>query len=349
MKMTLNQLLVEMDGFEQNQGIIVIGATNYADVLDDALTRPGRFDRHVQVPLPDIQGRLDILALYTKRTPLDEDVNLEVLARGTPGMSGAMLFNLVNMAAIKASVEGKNKVDHAAFEHAKDKILMGAERTSAVVSPESAKLTAFHEGGHALMAIKTAGSDPVHKATIMPRGQSLGMVMQLPEGDQTSMSKRQMLARLDVLMGGRVAEELIFGADEVTSGASSDLQQATRLARSMVCNWGFSDEVGKVSVSKEDASPEQRALVDKEVNRLVTQSYARATQLLSTNRRDLEKIASALLEHETLTGTEINDFVLKSKPLPRKLLVAAKGAQQLETPPKKHQQLHVPNATAKAK
>jgi len=324
MKMTLNQLLVEMDGFEQNQGIIVIGATNYADVLDDALMRPGRFDRHVTVPLPDVQGRLDILTLYTKKTPLGGDVNLEVLARGTPGMSGASLANLVNMAAIKASVEGLAGVDHAAFEHAKDKIFMGAERTSAVVSKESAKLTAFHEGGHALMAIKTPGADPVHKATIMPRGQALGMVMQLPDGDQTSLSKRQMLARLDVLMGGRVAEELVFGADEVTSGASSDLQQATRLARSMVMHWGFSEEVGVVSVSKEDASPEQKALIDREVQRLVTQAYERATKLLTTNRQELNKIAYALQEYETLTGTEIHEFVLKGKPLPRKLVTGKK-------------------------
>jgi ATP-dependent metalloprotease len=269
MKMTLNQMLVEMDGFEQNQGIIVIGATNYADILDDALTRPGRFDRHVVVPLPDIKGRKQILGtrslsfsrfslmtalifvlphvdflgadvaccdteLYAKKTPLAKDVDLSVLARGTPGMSGAELFNLVNQAALYASVKGETAVNMKAFEYSKDKIMMGAERKTAVISPETARMTAYHEGGHALVALKTAGADPVHKATIMPRGQALGMVMQLPAGDQTSQSRKQMLARLDVCMGGRVAEEMMFGADEVTSGASSDIRQATSLARSMV-------------------------------------------------------------------------------------------------------------------
>eukprot|EP01038_Epipyxis_sp_PR26KG_P013825 gene13825-18539_t len=242
MKMTLNQLLVEMDGFQQNNGIIVIAATNFPDSLDSALVRPGRFDKHVDVPMPDIGGRQAILTLYGKKVPLDSDVDMEQLARGTPGFSGAELFNLINQAALKASVDGLKSVGMASLEHAKDKIMMGAERKSAVISPETMKMTAFHEAGHALVALKTAGADPIHKATIMPRGRALGMVMQLPEGDQTSMSRKQMLARLDVCMGGRLAEEIVFGPENVTSGASSDIQQATRLAKAMVTKYGLSDK-----------------------------------------------------------------------------------------------------------
>ena len=225
MKMTLNQLLVEMDGFEQNNGVIVIAATNFPDSLDSALTRPGRFDKHVDVPPPDIGGRKAILELYAKKIPVSADVDMEQLARGTPGFSGADLYNLVNQAAVKASKDGLKAVGMAAFEYAKDKIMMGAERKSAVISPETMRVTAFHEAGHALVALKTDGCDPIHKATIMPRGRSLGMVMQLPDGDQTSMTRKQMLARLDVCMGGRVAEELVYGAENVTSGASSDIMQ----------------------------------------------------------------------------------------------------------------------------
>lgn len=315
MKMTLNQLLVEMDGFEQNQGVIVIGATNYADVLDDALLRPGRFDKHVTVPLPDVKGRKQILALYGSKVPLAKDVDLDTLARGTPGMSGAELFNLMNQAALRASVQGAAAVDMAALEYSKDKILMGAERKSAVISAEGAKLTAYHEGGHALVAIHTQGADPVHKATIMPRGQALGMVMQLPGQDQTSFSRRQMLARLDVCMGGRVAEELVFGADEVTSGASSDIQAATSLARSMVTQWGMSEQVGIVFVPKNDTSisPEQRALIDKEVQSLLSASYARATKLLQVHRKELDVLAKALIDRETLSGTEIKDLLAGRK------------------------------------
>ena len=261
-----------------------------------------------------------------------------VLARGTPGMSGAELFNLVNQAALHASVNGEKAVNMKAFEYSKDKILMGAERKSAVISPETARMTAYHEGGHALVALKTSGADPVHKATIMPRGQALGMVMQLPAGDQTRQSRKQMMARLDVCMGGRVAEEMIFGADEVTSGASSDIRQATSLARSMVrkfarvrltshlvfdCSswnataccaalieqvmqYGMSDEVGVVFHSNNDpSSPEMRATIDKEVQKLLSSSYKRATKLLDENRKDLDLIAKALMDRETLTGSEI--------------------------------------------
>merc|ERR1712070_405938 len=304
MKMTLNQMLVEMDGFEQNQGIIVIGATNYADILDDALTRPGRFDRHISVPLPDIRGRKQILELYAKKTPLAKDVDLSVLARGTPGMSGAELFNLVNQAALYASVNGEKAVNMKAFEYSKDKIMMGAERKTAVISPETARMTAYHEGGHALVALKTAGADPVHKATIMPRGQALGMVMQLPSGDQTSISRKQMLAKMDVAMGGRVAEEIIFGVDEVTSGASSDIQQATSLARNMVMKWGTSDEIGVV-FHDNDQSPETRAAIDREIQKMLTASYQRAKAILEAHRKDLDVIAKGLIERETLSGSEL--------------------------------------------
>jgi len=327
MKMTLNQLLVEMDGFEQNNGVIVIGATNFPEVLDAALQRPGRFDRHVVVPLPDVAGRKQILDHYGGKVPLDDDANLDVLARGTPGMSGADLANLVNQAALKASLEEHQTINMAALEYAKDKILMGAERKSAVISPENQKLTAYHEGGHALVAMKTIGAHPVHKATIMPRGQALGMVSQLPEGDQTSMSRKQMLARLDVCMGGRVAEELIFGPEEVTSGASSDIQQATNLAREMVTKYGMSDHVGVVfhNLSKGGgASPETQDVIDREVRAILQSSYARAQKLLESNRKELDLLAGALLEYETLTGSEIGE-IMKGKKLERNLFMQPSG------------------------
>lgn len=306
MKMTLNQLLVEMDGFEQNSGVIVIAATNFPDSLDTALTRPGRLDKHVDVPTPDIGGRKAILELYGKRVPLGPDVNLEQIARGTPGFSGAELYNLVNQAALKASVDGLKSVGMAALEYAKDKIMMGSERKSAVISPETMKMTAFHEAGHALVALKTDGADPIHKATIMPRGRALGMVMQLPDGDQTSYSRKQMLARLDVCMGGRVAEELVYGAENVTSGASSDIQQATRLANAMVTKYGLSEKVGVMFLDdKNKGSGETQKFVDDEVRALLTESYNRAKKILETNRKDLDIIAKGLLEYESLSGGEI--------------------------------------------
>ncbi|CAK4077718.1 unnamed protein product [Aphanomyces euteiches] len=311
LKMTLNQLLVEMDGFDQNKGIIVIGATNFPDCLDNALTRPGRFDRHVTVPLPDIAGRRDILELYTSKIPLGNDVNLDVLARATPGMSGAELSNLVNEATLRSSLLNQTVVDMAAFEFAKDKLLMGAERKSAIISPESARLTAYHEGGHALVAINTPGAHPVYKATIMPRGQALGMVSQLPEGDQTSITRKQLLARLDVCMGGRVAEEMIFGKDEITGGASSDIMQATQLARQMVTKYGMSDEVGVVfhDLKGSDTSAATRTLIDNEVRKLCDASYKRASAILHKHRQDLDTLAHALLEYETLSGQEIKDIL----------------------------------------
>lgn len=310
MRMTLNQLLTEMDGFSQNTGVIVIGATNFPDVLDQALTRPGRFDKHVVVPLPDVKGREEILNLYGARTKLAPEANLKALAQGTPGMSGADLYNLVNQAAVKASLDGLKFVTTEALEWARDKIQMGAERRSAVISKETAKLTAYHEGGHAIVAMKTPGAHPVHKATIMPRGQALGYVMQLPEGDQTSMTRKQMLAKMDVCMGGRVAEEMVFGHDNVTSGATSDFQQATSLARAMVTRFGMSERVGTVFINdhREEGS-EMRTAIDAEVKDLLDKSYKRAWDCLQTNRRDLEKLAKALLQHESLTGSEIKDVL----------------------------------------
>jgi len=324
MKMTLNQLLVEMDGFEQNAGVIVVGATNIADSLDPALLRPGRFDRHVVVPLPDVEGRRQILKLHASKVPLDDRADLDALARGTPGMSGADLFNLVNQAALKAALDGLAKVTAEALDFAKDKILMGAERKSAVLTPDTLRMTAYHEGGHALVALHTDGADPVHKATIMPRGQALGMVQQLPDGDQTSLSRRQMLARLDVCMGGRVAEEVVYGRAEITSGASSDIYQATRLARNMVTKWGFSDQLGVCLYSADSAffepSAETKRLIDTEVQRLLDDSYARAKALITAHRDQLEAVANHLLKHETASGADLEALIRGPVPSPTKTL-----------------------------
>lgn len=261
-------------------GIIVIGATNFSESLDSALLRPGRFDKHVTVPLPDVGGRKEILDMYAAKTKIAADVDLNVLARGTTGFSGADLYNLMNQAAVKASVDGLEAITMHVFEWAKDKILMGAERKSAVITPETAKCTAYHEAGHALVGVLTDGARTIHKATIMPRGQALGMVTMLPEGDQTSMSYKQMLAQLDVCMGGRIAEELIFGDENITSGASSDIQQATNIARAMVTKYGFSEDVGIVfyggDTGQQDASGKTRNQIDEEVKRLTSAAYERA-------------------------------------------------------------------------
>ncbi len=334
MKMTLNELLVQLDGFEENNGIIVIGATNFAESLDTALLRPGRFDKHVSVPLPDVGGRREILKMYADKTTLSKDVDLDILARGTTGFSGADLYNLMNQAALKASVDGLNAITMAVLEYAKDKILMGAERKTAVITAKTAKCTAYHEAGHALIATLTEGADPIHKATIMPRGSALGMVMQLPEGDQTSQSKKEMLARMDVCMGGRVAEELVFGEDNITSGAVSDIQQATRIARAMVTKYGFSDDVGIVfyggEAGEEGASGSTRAKIDEEVKRLTEASYKRATEMLKKHSKQHKLLAQTLLEYETLTGDEVRELLKKGKKPNRPIINKKGGAKNDE-------------------
>lgn len=311
---TLNQLLVEMDGFEASEGIIIIAATNRPDVLDSALLRPGRFDRQVVVPNPDLNGREAILRVHMKAVPLAPDVDVKVIARGTPGFSGADLSNLVNEAALMAARKDRKLVTQKDFEDAKDKVMMGAERKSMAMSEEEKKNTAYHEGGHALVALRVPQADPVHKATIIPRGRALGMVMQLPEADRYSQNFVQMTSNLAILMAGRAAEEIIMGKENVTSGASSDIHQATRLAKAMVTRWGYSDDLGYVNyklnedeygVLGRDISEETAKKIDAEVRRLVKDGHDTAMRILNENIDGLHAIAKALLEHETLTGDEI--------------------------------------------
>eukprot|EP00871_Galdieria_phlegrea_P002056 jgi/Galph1/2851/GphlegSOOS_G1501.1 len=309
MKMTLNQLLVELDGFNPNEGIIVIGATNFPESLDKALVRPGRFDRHVVVPNPDVEGRRQILQLHTKNIKLAKDADLYVIAKGTPGFSGAELANLANMAALKAALEGAPAVGMEHLEYAKDKILMGAERKSAAISEESRRLTAYHEGGHALVACFTPGALPIHKATIVPRGVSLGMVSQLPESDMSSISRRQMIAKLAVAMGGRAAEEIIFGHDNVTSGAESDFTQATKLAEAMVTRYGMSDKIGNFVLERENESPEMRSIIDSEMKKLLDEAYDHAKRILMEHKEELHRLANALLEKETLSADQVKQVV----------------------------------------
>ena len=329
---TLNQLLVEMDGFEPNEGVILIAATNRPDVLDPALLRPGRFDRQVVVPNPDILGREKILKVHVRNVPLAPNVDLKVVARGTPGFSGADLMNIVNEAALLAARREKRMVTAQEFEDARDKVMMGAERRSMAMTEDEKRNTAYHEAGHALVALTVPSAHPIHKATIIPRGRALGMVMQLPERDELSMTYEQMTSRLTIMMGGRVAEEQIFGKKNVTSGAQSDIEQATKLARAMVTQWGYSDILGKVAygenqqevflghsvAQQKNVSEETAQTIDVEVRRLVDDAFDEATRILKKRSKDLEAIAQGLLEFETLTGEEIKQ-IMEGKPPSRDL------------------------------
>ncbi len=323
---TLNQLLVEMDGFEANEGIIIIAATNRPDVLDPALLRPGRFDRQVVVPIPDIDGREKILGVHMKKVPLAPDVNARTIARGTPGFSGADLANLVNEAALLAARRNKRLVAMQEFEDAKDKVMMGSERRSMVMTDDEKKMTAYHEAGHALVSLNEPASDPIHKATIIPRGRALGMVMRLPERDNYSYHRDKMHADLAVSMGGRVAEELIFGHDKVSSGASSDIQYATSLARNMVTKWGMSDKLGPLQYEEQQegylgmgqtartmGSAETNKMIDAEIKALVEGAHKRATEVLTEKEEQLHLLAQAMLEYETLTGDEIDQLLKDGK------------------------------------
>lgn len=318
---TLNQLLVEMDGFEANEGIIIIAATNRPDVLDPALLRPGRFDRQITVGNPDIIGREKILKVHMRNVPTAKDVNAKVIARGTPGFSGADIANLVNEAALLAARRGKRMVSMKEFEDAKDKVMMGPERRSMVMSDKEKRLTAYHEAGHAIVGLKMPATDPVHKATIIPRGRALGMVMQLPTDDKLSQTRQEMTSRLAVLMGGRVAEEIAFGEENVTSGASSDIKMATRIARAMVTQFGLSDEVGPIDYGESDdpyrptqISQETSKKIEEQVRHLVQTGMDEARRIMTDYKDDWVAIAEGLLEYETLTGDEINDLLNGKKP-----------------------------------
>ncbi len=315
---TLNQLLVEMDGFESNEGVILIAATNRIDVLDPALLRPGRFDRRVTVGSPDVRGRLGILKVHTGKTPLAEDVNLEVVAKGTPGFTGADLANLVNEAALNAARLNKKSLDHNDFEMAKDKVLMGPERKSMVISDKEKRVTAFHEAGHALVGINLEHTDPVHKVSIMPRGGALGVTVTLPDEDILSMTRIRAQEEIAVLMGGRCAEELIFG--EITSGASNDIERATSIARRMVCNWGMSQKMGPINYHKDQSNPwaapsssnyseKTGEEIDEEIHRIIDENYEKAITILKENREALDRLAEGLIIWETLDSKQVQDLV----------------------------------------
>ncbi|HET6197418.1 MAG TPA: ATP-dependent zinc metalloprotease FtsH, partial [Acetobacteraceae bacterium] len=330
---TLNQMLVEMDGFESNEGVILIAATNRPDVLDPALLRPGRFDRQVVVPNPDVNGREKILRVHMRKVPLASDVDPKVIARGTPGFSGADLANLVNEAALLAARIGKRVVAMAEFEHAKDKVMMGTERRSLVMSEAEKRMTAYHEGGHALCAMHEPECDPVHKATIIPRGRALGLVMSLPEGDRYSKSKSKLLAELTMAMGGRAAEEIIFGPDKVSNGAAGDIKMATDQARRMITEWGMSDKLGMIAygdnsqevflghsvTQNKNVSEATAREIDGEIKDIIDRAYAKARRILTENIEELHRLARGLLEHETLSGDEIRT-VLRGEPVIRKVV-----------------------------
>jgi len=330
---TLNQMLVEMDGFESNEGVILIAATNRPDVLDPALLRPGRFDRQVVVPNPDVNGREKILRVHMRKVPLASDVDPKVIARGTPGFSGADLANLVNEGALLAARLGKRVVAMAEFEAAKDKVMMGSERRSLVMSEAEKRMTAYHEGGHALCAMHEPECDPVHKATIIPRGRALGLVMSLPEGDRYSKSKSKLLSELTMAMGGRAAEEIIFGPDKVSNGAAGDIKMATDQARRMITEWGMSDKLGMIaygdnsqelflghSVTQTKNVSEATARdIDAEIKDIIDRAYQKAKRILTENIEELHRLARGLLEHETLSGDEIRT-VLRGEPVIRKVV-----------------------------
>jgi cell division protease FtsH len=327
---TLNQLLVEMDGFEGKEGVIVVAATNRPDVLDPALLRPGRFDRQVVVPLPDIKGREMILEVHMRKVPTADDVRPAMIARGTPGFSGADLANLVNEAALFAARANKKKVSMIEFEKAKDKIMMGAERKSMVMSEEEKQLTAYHEAGHAIVGLSMPDHDPVYKVTIIPRGRALGVTMFLPEEDRYSYSKRRLLSRLSGLYGGRIAEELIFGADAVTTGASNDIEKATEIARSMVTKWGLSDKLGPLAygenesevflgravAQRKDMADSTSLLIDEEVRRIIDGCYKAATKALESNMDKLHLMAAALMKYETIDDKQIAEIMAGQEPTP---------------------------------
>lgn len=327
---TLNQLLVEMDGFEGNEGVIVIAATNRPDVLDPALLRPGRFDRQVVVPLPDIRGREQILKVHMRKVPLDPDVKPSIIARGTPGFSGADLANLVNEAALFAARENRRTVDMEHFEKAKDKIMMGAERRSMVMSDKEKTLTAYHEAGHAIVGFLVPSHDPVYKVTIIPRGRALGLTMYLPEEDRYSQSKEELDSHISTLFGGRLAEEIIFGAKSVTTGAANDIQRATEIARNMVTKWGLSERLGPLQYSEDEGevflghsvtqhkqvSDETAHIIDEEVRSIIDENYRRAGELLRAHRDELHVMADALIKYETIEAVQIEDIMAGREPRP---------------------------------
>jgi cell division protease FtsH len=324
---TLNQMLVEMDGFESNEGVILIAATNRPDVLDPALLRPGRFDRQVVVPNPDVVGREKIIRVHMRKVPLAADVDPKTIARGTPGFSGADLANLVNEAALLAARLGKRVVAMAEFEHAKDKVMMGTERRSLVMSEAEKRMTAYHEAGHALCAMHEPECDPVHKATIIPRGRALGLVMSLPEGDRYSKSKSKLTSELTMAMGGRAAEEIIFGPDKVSNGAAGDIKMATDQARRMITEWGMSDKLGMIAygdnsqevflghsvTQSKNVSEETARQIDGEIKSLITRSYEKARRILTENVEELHRLATGLLEYETLSGDELRTVLRGEK------------------------------------
>ncbi|HEY0351859.1 MAG TPA: AAA family ATPase, partial [Gemmatimonadales bacterium] len=336
---TLNQILVEMDGFESNDGVILVAATNRPDVLDPALLRPGRFDRTIVVDAPDVRGREGILRVHTRKIPLAADVRLDVIAKGTPGMAGADLANLVNEAAVLAARRNKTLVDMSDFEDAKDKVMLGVERRSLVLTEDERTLTAYHEAGHAIVATKIPGSDPIHKVTIVPRGRALGLTASLPEVDRHNYTKDWLIGSLAMFFGGRVAEELVFGADKVTTGAGNDIERATGLARRMVTQFGMSELIGPLAVGdkeqeiflgrefaqRREISERTAQMVDDEVKRLIDEAYSRASLILSENRELLDRIAQALLDRETIDRDDL-DRLVKNQPLPPRSLPPSEPA-----------------------